>query len=156
MKKYKSVIEKVVVTDATFKNSTANNFEPTWINYFYGNNGTGKSESDYVIREELKFVDDDPTMPGVITLGEEYINAQQEVDAKTTERNNLTAQIETDTTELEKSRSSQTTKKAKFEDALWKSRGQELKKIFGGGGDFRSKDAFASKVRATKPAERNQ
>ena len=185
MKKYKSVIEKVVVTDATFKNSTANNFEPTWINYFYGNNGTGKStiartikalkgltwnsgggksESDYVIRvfsrdfisEELKFVDDDPTMPGVITLGEEYINAQQEVDAKTAERDNLTAQIETDTTELEKSRSSQTTKKTKFEDALWKSRGQELKKIFGGGGDFRSKDAFASKVRATKPAEHNQ
>ena len=43
MKKYKSFIEKVLVEGATFKNSTANSFEPTWINYFYGNNGTGKS-----------------------------------------------------------------------------------------------------------------
>lgn len=185
MKKYKSVIEKVEVTDATFKNSTANSFEPTYINYFYGNNGTGKStiartikalrgltwnsgggksESDYVIRvfsrdfisDELKFIDDDPTMPGVITLGEEFINAQQDVDSKTTERDSLTAQVETDNTEIQKSVSSKNTKKTKFEESLWKSRGQDLKKIFGGGGDFRSKEAFANKIKATKPVERNQ
>ena len=143
MKKYKSIIGKVEVTDATFKNSTANSFEPTYINYFYGNNGTGKStiarsikalngvtwnigggksESDYVSRDfisdELKFVDDDPTMPGVITLGEEFINAQQDVDSKTTERDSLTAQVETDNTELQKSVSSKNTKKTKFEESL--------------------------------------
>jgi len=94
-------------------------------------------------------------MPGVITLGEEYINAQQQVDSKTAERNNLTTQIEKDNAELEKSRSSKTIKKGKFEDSLWKTRGQELKKIFGGGGDFRSKEAFANKVRATKSVERS-
>ena len=184
MKKYKSVIEKVLVADATFKNSTANGVEPTMINYFYGNNGTGKSTiaraiknlrgltwnvsggkspTDYVIRvfgrdfisEELKFVDDDPMMPGVITLGEEYINAQQQVDSKTAERDNLTAQIGIADAELEKSRSSKTAKKVKFEENIWKSKGQELKKIFGGGGDFRSKEAFANKIKASKPAEHN-
>ena len=182
MKKYKSVIEKVVVSDATFKNSTVNSFEPTWINYFYGNNGTGKStiartikaltgltwnsgggrsESDYVIRvfsrdfisEELKFNDDDPTMPGVITLGEEYINAQQEVDAKIAERNKLIAKIEMDNIELEKSRFSRDTKKTKFEEDLWKTKGQDLKKIFGGSGDFRSKGLFANRIRAVKPVK---
>jgi len=147
MKKYKSVIEKVVVADATFKKSTANSFEPTWINYFYGNNGTGKttiaraikslsgltwsgkggkSESDYVIRvfsrefitDELKFIDDDPMMPGVITLGGEFIDAQEQVAAKTLEQEKLAAQIDAEKIELEQSRTSQSKKKKSFEDGL--------------------------------------
>ena len=184
MKKYKSVIEKVIVADATFKNSTANSFEPTWINYFYGNNGTGKSTiaraikaltgltwnsgggksvADYVIRvfgrdfisDELKFIDDDPTMPGVITLGGEFIDAQEQVTAKTAEQDNLAAQIEADKAELENSRASKSKKKKGFEDGLWKTRGQELKKTFGGAGDFSSGARFAEKVKTTKPVEHN-
>lgn len=51
--------------------------------------------------------------------------------------------------------SKKSTKKTKFEDGLWKPRGQELKKVFGGGGDFKSKEAFANKIRTTKPIEHN-
>ena len=110
--KYKGVIDTLTLSDATFKNSTEREIEPSWINYFYGNNGTGKSTiarsikslsgltwneaepNDYVIRvfsrdfitDELKFVDDDPTMPGVITIGEEIISVEAEINEKQTKR----------------------------------------------------------------------
>ena len=38
MSKYKNVIEKITVTDARFKQSTECVIEPSWINFFYGNN----------------------------------------------------------------------------------------------------------------------
>ncbi len=43
MAKYRTAIEKIIVADATFRDSLAREFSPSWINFFYGNNGTGKS-----------------------------------------------------------------------------------------------------------------
>lgn len=39
-KKMMSAIQKLVLTDATFNGETV---EPTFINFFYGKNGAGKS-----------------------------------------------------------------------------------------------------------------
>jgi hypothetical protein len=40
--KLKSAIEKITLNAATFNNVTV---EPTYVNFFYGNNGTGKTSS---------------------------------------------------------------------------------------------------------------
>lgn len=172
MNKYKSVIEKVTITDATFKDSSQNEFVPSWINYFYGNNGTGKStiartlksltDDDYVMRvfgrdfmEEVSLADDDASMPGVLTLGKEYINVQDQIEAKIAEQDKLAAKLTLADEELIKTSKTKSAIKKKFEDKLWTAKGQELKKVFGGGGAFRSKEAFANNVKAAKPVKHN-
>ena len=40
MEKKKSAIEKITLNEATFKGAVV---EPTYVNFFYGKNGTGKS-----------------------------------------------------------------------------------------------------------------
>jgi len=97
--RYRQGIEKITVADATFAKS-GSVIEPSWINFFFGNNGCGKttisrtiraggggivwgdgkSESDYTrfvynqdfVKNELRFTEDeDPVMPGVLMLGKE-------------------------------------------------------------------------------------
>lgn len=48
-KKYPSAITKVVLNEATFHNQ---NFEPTYINFLFGNNGSGKSTIAKVLKEK--------------------------------------------------------------------------------------------------------
>ena len=50
MSKYKSAIEKITVTDATFEKSVERDIEPTWINFFFGNNGSGKTTISRAIK----------------------------------------------------------------------------------------------------------
>ena len=182
MKKYKSVIERVAINDATFKNSPSNTFEPTYINFFYGNNGTGKSTitrsmkalsgltwtagknpRDYALRvfsrdfiaDELKFEDDDPTMPGVITLGEEYVEAQDQVDSKTAEKSKLIEEITIAETRLQSTNKESSDLVQKYWDIFWNLKGREYKSHFGGSGDLRSKENFFKRVKSTVPQEHN-
>ena len=48
--KMMSAIQKLVLTDATFNGETV---EPTFINFFYGKNGAGKSTIARTIRGNL-------------------------------------------------------------------------------------------------------
>ena len=48
MSKYKSAIEKIIVSEATFQNSPEREIEPSWINFFYGNNGSGKTTIQHI------------------------------------------------------------------------------------------------------------
>lgn len=50
--KMKSAIEKITLNDATFSNEV---IEPTYVNFFYGKNGAGKSTIRHlVLRGEVK------------------------------------------------------------------------------------------------------
>jgi|GEM_PF-3831302 len=46
-------ITKVTLTDATFECSTENVINPTWINFFYGNNGSGKTTISRTIKNGI-------------------------------------------------------------------------------------------------------
>ena len=110
--KIPSGITKLILNGATFKNEQV---EPTLINFFYGNNGTGKSTlartidphdtefgqdftwmsgksaNDYsVLVYNDKFVEknlaDYGDLKGVFTVGEENIEIQKEVADKTAEK----------------------------------------------------------------------
>ena len=105
MSKYKSAIEKIVVSEATFQNSPEREIEPSWINFFYGNNGSGKTTISRMIRngqgltfsnaaqadefatvvfnrdfidEELKF----DIMPGVVMLSKEASGNASQCNSK--------------------------------------------------------------------------
>ena len=56
LNKNESVITELVVTDATFKDSSDNKCHPTFINSFFGNNGTGKSTLAKTIEPHIKLV----------------------------------------------------------------------------------------------------
>lgn len=179
-KKYKGIIEKIVLDEATFKRSTQKTIEPTNINYFYGNNGTGKStvaralgtpvgltwrsgnsENDFVIRvfsrdfveSELRFTDADPWMPSVLTIGKEFINSQNKLDENRAELKRLTEQNEKDTAALATLRTGKEYLRTKFIDDCW-TKGKVFKDAFGGGkGDFNKKELCADRVKKTTPVQ---
>lgn len=104
--KYPSAITRVVLDEATFHNQE---FEPTYINFLFGNNGSGKSTIAKVIKEkspsklvwEVGRTADDfdllvyneefikkniasyDGMPGVFTISEQNHTIQQQIDDAT-------------------------------------------------------------------------
>ena len=48
--KMKSAIEKITLNDATFSNEV---IEPTYVNFFYGKNGAGKSTIARTFRQTM-------------------------------------------------------------------------------------------------------
>ena len=103
------IITKVTLNDATFKNTGAR-FEPTYINYFFGNNGTGKStiaksikdgtgvsyasgkapEDCLVLLYDQAFIDANlrnfNKLPGVFTINAQNVEIQDQIDAKVGEQ----------------------------------------------------------------------
>jgi len=180
MSKYKSVIEKITVNDATFKESSEREFTPSWINFFYGNNGTGKStiartikkadslswkdnkspndfnvlvfNKDFIVKE-MKFDDETPLMPGVLMLGKDKIETQKLVEEKQEQQNQLDTKIQSEINERTKKQTTKSTLQKRFEDACWKA-AKRYKESFGGGkGDFRTQALCSAKVCKTVAVE---
>ena len=180
MSKYKSAIERITVTDATFKRSTEREIEPTWINFFFGNNGSGKttisrairndnglqwqpgkSAGDYnvlvynrdFVTRELQFEDETPLMPGVLMIGEDSIETRREIDEMQLEQDRLGGEIEKAKTE----RNERITKKnnllTRFQRACWESAGKFYNAFGGRKGDFQSQAKCADRVLRTRPVE---
>lgn len=102
-------ITKIVLDDASYKGTTTEVF-PTYINYFFGNNGTGKSTlagaigkgigvsyapgksfSDYIIHVfDQNFIDGNMNryhnLPGVFTINEINVDIQKQLDKNTEEQ----------------------------------------------------------------------
>lgn len=107
--KIKSEIVRIDLTDASYKDSHAY-IEPTYVNFFFGNNGAGKSTiakaiksgtgvsyapgrtaADYLpLVYNQDFIDENfrsyRNMKGVFTLNAKNAAIQQQIDEKTEER----------------------------------------------------------------------
>lgn len=118
--KEKSVITRITVNDATFNQAV---IEPTFVNIFYGKNGTGKStiartiaenssielsddpklgmddirtetfNADYV-RENFSEHEDDNQLSGVFTLGKDNIQLNRQIEGTQQQLNELDKEID--------------------------------------------------------------
>lgn len=103
--KIQSEITRIDLTDATYQNSPAC-ITPTYINHFFGNNGTGKStiaktlkagkgitytagksKDDYLLLVfDQEFIDANMRsygrLPGVFTINEKNVHIQEQIDQK--------------------------------------------------------------------------
>ena len=108
-KKLPCEITKIVLDDASYKETSTEVF-PTYINYFFGNNGTGKSTlanairngagisygpgksvSDYIIHVfDQNFIDGNMSryhnLPGVFTINEINVDIQKQLDKNAEEQ----------------------------------------------------------------------
>jgi wobble nucleotide-excising tRNase len=176
MSKYKSAIEKITVNEATFTGSAKNEVAPSWINYFYGNNGTGKTTIARAIRSNtglsLKtgkapgdyniivynqdFVKDElniDLMPGILMLGAENIDAQRQVEEKQGQQEQLRLQLVDNTKSREAKSAEHANTQNRYQSVCWEA-AKDVKSSFGGGkGDFRSMALCAERISKTKPVE---
>ena len=136
----KTAIQKITLNDHTFSGVT---FEPTLINFFFGNNGTGKSTlaknigvpaatewipgstpGDYtlmVYNEE--FIADNiqsyGNIPGVFTITQQNAEIKAEVDKKTAEKRALDAKIKAIDSKIADEREKQKKVDAVYEKTIW-------------------------------------
>jgi wobble nucleotide-excising tRNase len=170
--RYQQGIEKISVTEATFAKSTERVIEPSWINFFYGNNGSGKttisrtirSAGDCVVFEGGKtadeyniavynqdFVTKDlnlDSLPGVFMLGEENIEDRKQLDAKQEERKRLEEQHGKTDVERQAKEREKTKIYDGFQTMCWKAAAR-YKTVFGGGGSLRTKDLCTERILKT-------
>jgi wobble nucleotide-excising tRNase len=149
--KQKSGITRVTLNQATFSNVQ---FEPTYINFFYGRNGTGKSTLAREIQNnqgiewspssqpenyKLLVYDQDfinknierhDEMPSVFTINEENIEIQKQVKAKTIKKDELDKRIGEASEEIIKKSESMEKVKSDFIKACWDKVGQSFKTDF--------------------------
>jgi wobble nucleotide-excising tRNase len=169
--KMTSAIEKITLNAATFSGATV---EPTLINFFYGNNGTGKStiareiisgsgltwqagksSADYkVLVYSQEFIDANfrgyGNLKGVFTVGEENIQIQNEVAEKTAERAEQEKLNGENNTAKEHKETAMDTLLGGFQDSCW-NKTKALRESFDSTqGGFKRKAQFAEKVVQTQ------
>ena len=136
----KTAIQKITLNDHTFSGVS---FEPTLINFFFGNNGTGKSTLaknigvpaatewvpgaapvDYelmVYNEEfiINNIQSYGNIPGVFTITQQNAEIKAEVDKKTTEKRALDAKIKSIDGAITDEQEKQKKVDAAYEKSIW-------------------------------------
>ncbi len=148
--KMSSAIEHITLNAATFHNVA---IDPTFINFFYGNNGTGKttisteilagnglswqagkSAADYsVLVYNQAFVaanfQDYGKLKGVFTVGEQNIKIQNDVAEKSAQRADQERQNGENNTAKERKEAERDRLLASFQDTCW-TKGKALRDGF--------------------------
>ena len=177
-KKMTSAIEKLVLTDATFTNEAV---EPTFINFFYGRNGAGKSTIARTIRandpNSVQWRDGRPAadydvlvydtafiaanfenydnLPGVFTIAEENIAVQNQIKEKSAGRKKLLEQHSTCEEDLEAKESAMEQALTDYQQACWEHT-KELRKVFDSAIiGKKTKNLFAAEILSTTPVNHN-
>lgn len=165
--KMSSAIEHITLNAATFHNVA---IDPTFINFFYGNNGTGKttisteilagnglswqagkSAADYsVLVYNQAFVaanfQDYGKLKGVFTVGEQNIKIQNDVAEKSAQRADQERQNGENNTAKERKEAERDRLLASFQDTCW-TKGKALRDGFDAAiVGFKTKAKFAEKV----------
>lgn len=136
----KTAIQKITLNDHTFSDVS---FEPTLINFFFGNNGTGKSTLaknigvpaatewvpgaapvDYelmVYNEEfiINNIQSYGNIPGVFTITQQNAEIKAEVDKKTAEKRALDAKIKSIDSIITDEQEKQKKVDAAYEKSIW-------------------------------------
>ena len=174
--KIKSEIISIDLTEASYKNNHAH-IEPTFVNFFFGNNGAGKSTvakaiksgtgltyasgktaEDYlVLVYNQEFIDDNfrsyRNMRGVFTLNAHNAAIQAQIDEKTEERKTVKAAHTAASTGYDKTKEDIDNLTKAFYNECWK-RGKTIKEEFpktqSGKGRM---ELFANAITAHEPKE---
>ncbi len=140
--KLQSEIIKIALDSAAFK-GTGTAITPTYINYFFGNNGTGKTTIAKAIKTgdgvfyapgkkkedflplvfDQDFINDNMTryhdMDGVFTFDEENREIQKEIDEKTAERMTAEYNLKTINAEIEKREKDKNNLRTEMYETCW-------------------------------------
>ena len=174
--KIKSEIIRIDLTDASYKDSPAY-IEPTYVNFFFGNNGAGKSTiakaikngagvtyapgrtaADYLLLVyNQDFIDENfrsyRNMKGVFTLNAKNAEIQKQIDEATEERTRVKKLL---TEATDKRRNTATAKDKLHRDFLkecWE-RGRSIREEFPGTMDKKGKsDPFVREILKHAPAD---
>lgn len=139
--KQKSLIKNIKLDSATFHGEE---IEPTFVNFFFGKNGAGKSTianavqdgtgltwatgqnpDDYVVAVyNQAFVNKNfatyGDLRGVFTLSETYIEIQKQIDAKTAERSEVTSNGKSEAEARDKKKEELAPLRSGFEETCWR------------------------------------
>lgn len=150
--KMQSVIEKIVLNDATFTNEV---IEPTYVNFFYGKNGSGKSTIARTLKEnigvqwgnghssaeyEVLVYDTDfinanfknyGSFAGVFTVNETNIAIQEQIVQLTADRKKMGEEYTAKKTAIDEKMEAKGTALATLRDNCWK-KTAELRAVFDG------------------------
>jgi len=140
MDRIKTAIQKITLNDNTFSGES---FEPTLINFFFGNNGTGKSTiaksiglpattewvpgavpTDYdllVYNEEfiINNIQSYGNIPGVFTITQQNATIKAEVDKKASAASNLRSKIKSNGEAIIAEQEKQKKIDAAYEKSIW-------------------------------------
>lgn len=174
--KIKSEIVRIDLTDASYKDSRSY-IEPTYVNFFFGNNGAGKStiakaikggvgltyapgrtSTDYLpLVYNQEFIDENfhsyRNMRGVFTLNAKNAKVQEQIDEVTAERARI-KKLSTSAAERQKTLlENKATLYREFLQECWK-RGKGIRDEFPGTMDKKGKsEPFAREIQKHTPAD---
>lgn len=149
--KMKSAIEKITLNDATFSNEV---IEPTYVNFFYGKNGAGKStiartfkanderlqwqagkaSTDYdVLVYDTDFINANlrnyGNLAGVFTVNETNIAIQEQVDTLNAERKKMGEEYNGHKAAIDQKTADKNTALSTFQSDCW-SKSAEARTLF--------------------------
>ena len=175
--KMKSAIEKITLNDATFSNEV---IEPTYVNFFYGKNGAGKStiarafkandehlqwqagrvSADYdVLVYDTDFINANlrnyGNLAGVFTVNETNIAIQEQVDTLNAERKKMGEEYNGHKATIGQKTADKSTALSTFQSNCW-SKSAEARTLFDEAIKGKKKAAlFAQEILVITPVAHN-
>lgn len=174
--KIKSEIVRIDLVDASYKDSHAF-IEPTYVNFFFGNNGAGKSTiakaikggvgltyapgrtaADYLpLVYNQQFIDENfqsyRNLRGVFTLNAKNAKVQEQIDEATTERGRIKKLLSVTIDRQNILLDNRTNLNREFQQECWR-RGKEFREAFPGTMDKKGRsDPFVREILKTAPAD---
>lgn len=177
MKKLKSEITDIVISNATFKRKSPK-IQPTFINYFFGNNGTGKStiaktiksgngvtfkmgrvQDDYdILLYDQNYIDENVKeydgLPGVFTLNKKNVDIEKRITLLLEEQEQYKKEFDNANLKIEDLKFQEKKLTEQIKSKCWKKTKSVRTSFIKTQNGYRgSKQNFLDEVRKHKPKE---